>query len=228
MSVVIHRYFSHKAFKTSRTFQFILALWASITLIRGPLKFASGHRYHHKNSDMETDLHSPRHGFIRAYCIWIFSRDYDESKLAKVNDLRKFPELVFIERFYYLPSLILALCFYTLGGFNYLVWGTFVSTISSWHLTFFITSVFHTQGIARYNTGDDSKNIWWLSLITFGESWHNNHHFQMNSAELSSKSSEIDLGFMIIRFLEKLGLVYDVKRFDRSKIDVKEILILNK
>lgn len=112
VSVVLHRYFSHKAFRTSRIFQAILALIASLTLVRGPIRFASAHRYHHLHSDSTQDLHSPQHGFWWSYVGWLMSKEFNASTEARAKDLRKFPELVWLDRFYYLPSILLAMVFY--------------------------------------------------------------------------------------------------------------------
>lgn len=213
ISVVLHRYFSHRAFRTSRIFQFVLALVGSLTLIRGPIRFAAAHRYHHRHSDTERDLHSPRYGFLWSYVGWLMSDAFVTVAAQEAKDLRRFPELVWLDRFYWLPALLVFGLLYTVGGLHALVWGGLVSTLSAWHLAFFVTSVFHRVGHQNFDTGDDSRNHLGLALITMGEGWHNNHHQDMHSAQFSAKPSQPDPGFYGIWCLEKLGLIYDVKRF---------------
>lgn len=213
MSVVLHRYFSHKAFRTSRGFQFVLALIGSLTLIRGPIRFAAAHRYHHRHSDQPEDIHSPRDGFAWAYVGWLMSSRFAEVSSTGARDLRRFVELRVLDRLYWLPSVLLWLGLYAWGGLPALVWGGFVSTLSTWHLAFWITSVFHRVGRQDFDTGDDSRNHGGLALLTLGEGWHNNHHHHMQSAHLRAKPGQLDPGFWSIWCLEKLGLVYDVKRF---------------
>ena len=213
ISVVLHRYFSHKAFRTSRTFQFILALVGSLTLIRGPIRFAAAHRYHHRHSDTPQDLHSPRHGFLWSYVGWLMSDAFVTVASQEAKDLRRFPELVWLDRFYWLPAVLVFDLLYTLGGLHALVWGGLLSTLSAWHLAFFVTSVFHRVGHQDFDTGDDSRNHLGLALITLGEGWHNNHHKDMHAASFAARPSQPDPGFYSIWCLEKLGLIYDVKRF---------------
>ncbi len=213
ISVVLHRYFSHKAFRTSRVFQLVLALIGSLTLVRGPIRFAAAHRYHHRHSDTPQDIHSPDDGFLWSYVGWLMSEAFVEVSAREAKDLRRFPELVWLDRFYWLPAVLLFVLLYQAGGLHALVWGGFVSTLSAWHLAFFVTSVFHRVGQQDFNTGDDSRNHFGLALITMGEGWHNNHHADMHAAQMGAHVGQPDFGFYSIWCLEKLGLIYDVKRF---------------
>lgn len=219
ITVSLHRYFCHKAFRTSRFFQMVLALHGSLSLIRGPIRFASAHRYHHLHADTPEDLHSPQHGFWWSYVGWLMSKDFDTHTRDRVRDLRKFPELVWLDRCYWLPALLVAVTFYLVWGLEGLVWASLVSTLTTWHLAFFVTSVFHRIGDQDFETDDRSGNHLGLALLTLGEGWHNNHHRDMYSAQLGFKISQPDPGYWVIWLLEKTGLIWDVKCFDAQRFE---------
>jgi stearoyl-CoA desaturase (delta-9 desaturase) len=207
-----HRYFSHRSFKTSRPMQFALACLANLSLMRGPLTWASHHRYHHKVADTEDDLHSPRQrGFWFSHCLWFASREYDETKLIDVKDLEKFPELVFINRHYYLPAYTLALVLYLAGGWPWFAWGFLASTVLAWHCIFMINSGAHRFGQRRFGTADDSRNNLLLAVLLLGEGWHNNHHHYMHSARQGFRWWEIDLTYYGLWALSKVGLIWDLQ-----------------
>ena len=210
-----HRYFSHRAFKTSRTFQFLLALGAQSALQKGVLWWAANHRFHHKNSDTPLDPHSAKQrGFWWAHVGWITAEDYDGTNLDLVGDLAKYPELRLLNRpgIQMLPAVPLALALLLAGGLPAFVWGFLVSTVMLWHGSFAINSLSHLIGRRRYPTGDDSRNNWALALLTTGEGWHNNHHHYMSSANQGFRWWEIDVTFYVLRLFERCGLVWDLRR----------------
>ena len=210
-----HRYFSHRAFKTSRAFQFLLALGAQSALQKGVLWWAANHRFHHKNSDTPLDPHSAKQrGFWWAHVGWITAEDYDGTNLDLVGDLAKYPELRLLNRpgIQMLPAVPLALALLIAGGLPAFVWGFLVSTVLLWHGSFAINSLSHLIGRRRYPTGDDSRNNWALALLTTGEGWHNNHHHYMSSANQGFRWWEIDVTFYLLRLLERCGLVWDLRR----------------
>jgi len=207
-----HRYFSHRAYSTSRAFQFVLAFMSQTTTQKSVIWWASKHRHHHLHSDTEHDVHSPRHtGFIYSHLGWIFSRRHDAPDLAKVADLTRYPELMWLHKFEILPGLILAgLCF-LLAGWSGFVVGFLWSTVLVYHGTFCINSLAHVSGSKRYVTGDDSRNNWLLAVITMGEGWHNNHHAYQSSVRQGFKWWEFDPTYYLLRALSWLGLVWDLK-----------------
>ncbi len=210
-----HRYFSHRAFKTSRAFQFLLALGAQSSLQKGVLWWAANHRYHHKHSDTPLDPHSAKQrGFLWAHVGWITAEDYDRTNLELVGDLAKYSELRALNRpgVQMLPAVPLALALLALGGLPALVWGFLVSTVMLWHGSFAINSLSHLIGRRRYATGDDSRNNWALALLTTGEGWHNNHHHYQSSANQGFRWWEIDVTFYVLRLFERCGLVWDLRR----------------
>jgi stearoyl-CoA desaturase (delta-9 desaturase) len=207
-----HRYFSHRAYSTSRAFQFLLALAAQSTAQKSVLWWAAKHRHHHLHSDAEDDVHSPRHkGFLYSHVGWIFARRHDKADLARVPDLARYPELRLLHKLELLPAAALAiLCFIT-AGWSGLVVGFFWSTVLVYHATFCINSLAHMSGSTRYVTGDDSRNNWLLAVITMGEGWHNNHHAFQSSVRQGFRWWEIDLTYYLLLALSWLGLVWDLK-----------------
>jgi stearoyl-CoA desaturase (delta-9 desaturase) len=222
---VLHRYFSHKTYRTSRAGQFLLALWAGTTVQRGPLWWAFHHRHHHQHSDGEEDAHSPHvHGFWWSHIGWITSRRNFPTDYSKVRDLAKFPELVFLNRFDALVPAAFALAVWGLGWlleiyapglgtdrWQMLVWGFFVSTTALFHGTSCINSLAHIIGRRRFATTDSSRNSFLLSLVTLGEGWHNNHHRYQGATRNGFYWWEIDPTYYALKALSWTGLIRDLK-----------------
>lgn len=208
-----HRYFSHRAYATSRTFQFILAFLTQSTAQKSVLWWAAKHRHHHLHSDTEQDVHSPRHkGFVYSHVGWIFYRQHDATDLVKVSDFASYPELLWLHRFELLPAFVIAgLCF-LIGGWSGLVVGFLWSTVLLYHATFCINSLAHVRGRKRYVTGDDSRNNWLLALLTMGEGWHNNHHAYQSSARQGFRWWEVDVTYYALVALSWLGIVWDLRK----------------
>ena len=190
-----HRFFSHKTFKTSRAFQFILAYLATSSAQMGPIWWASHHRHHHKYTDEIEDPHTPTlKGFFWAHVGWIMSPSNVPTKEEYVGDLKRFPELRFLDKYHYLAPFSMAVSLFALGeymalnhsqygtnGIELLMWGFFVSTVILYHATFTVNSVCHVFGYRTYDTKDGSVNNWLVAILTLGEGWHNNHHAFPNS-----------------------------------------------
>ena len=207
-----HRYFSHRAYSTSRVFQFILAVMSQSTAQKSVVWWASKHRHHHLHSDTEVDVHSPRHtGFLYSHLGWIFSRKHDQADLIKVGDLTRYPELMWLHRYELVPPLVLAVLCYAVGGWPGLIVGFFWSTVLVYHGTFCINSLAHVRGSQRYLTADDSRNNWLLAIFTMGEGWHNNHHAYQSSVRQGFRPWEIDPTFYLLKGLASLGVVWDLK-----------------
>lgn len=219
-----HRYFSHRTFKTSRFGQFMLAVAGNSCVQRGPLWWAAHHRKHHRYSDQPQDVHSPiQHGVAWAHCGWFTTRPNYATDVSQVKDLAKFPELCFLDRHDALVPLILALSMFGLGAlleavapqlgtgpWQMFVWGFLISTVVLYHAVYTINSFAHLVGSRRYETKDDSRNNWFLALLTFGEGWHNNHHRYPGSVRQGFYWWEIDLTYYGLRVMEKLGLIWDL------------------
>jgi stearoyl-CoA desaturase (delta-9 desaturase) len=206
-----HRYFAHRAYRTSRVFQFVLAFLSQSSAQKSVLWWASKHRHHHLNSDTEADVHSPRHrGFIYSHFGWIFARSSDTTDLVKIADFARYPELMWLHKYELVPPFALALLCYAIGGWPGLV-GFFWSTVLVYHATFCINSLAHVRGRRRYVTADDSRNNWLLAIFTMGEGWHNNHHAYQSSVRQGFRCWEIDPTFYILKMLSLFGLVWDLK-----------------
>jgi stearoyl-CoA desaturase (delta-9 desaturase) len=224
-----HRYFSHKAFRTSRAMQFAFAVLGAASVQRGPLWWAAHHRHHHRHADTALDIHSPRHGFWRSHMGWFLTPRNFATNHAAIKDLTRFPELRWLDRFDILVPVLLAVSLYALGslleskvpalqtsGPQLLIWGFFISTVVLFHITVTINSLAHRWGRRRFATNDDSRNNWLLALLTFGEGWHNNHHHYPGSARQGFKWWEIDLTYYGLRLLSWLGLVWELKSMPAS------------
>ena len=207
-----HRYFSHRAFATSRAFQFVLALIAQSTFQKSVLWWAAKHRHHHQHSDMLEDVHSPRHtGFLYSHLGWIFARRHDTADLATIPDLARYPELRWLHRHEAVPGIVLAALCWAVAGWSGLVVGFLWSTVLVYHATFCINSLAHVLGTQRYVTGDDSRNNLTLAIATMGEGWHNNHHAFQSSARQGFRWWEIDLSFYILQMLSLVRVVSGLK-----------------
>jgi stearoyl-CoA desaturase (delta-9 desaturase) len=220
-----HRYFSHRTYRTSRLFQFLLALLGTSAAQQGPLWWAAHHRYHHKYSDTHNDVHSPSiQGFWWSHVGWILAPENQKTKYDLVPDLARFPELRFLDKFYLLPPLVLALSLWVSGvvltsylpalktsGFQLLVWGFFVGTVLLYHSTFSVNSLTHIFGRRRFETKDNSRNCWPIAIITMGEGWHNNHHYYPSSERHGFRWWEIDISHYVLRLLCWMRIVWDLR-----------------
>ena len=228
-----HRYFSHRSFQTSRPMQFIFGVIGASSVQRGPIWWAAHHRHHHVASEQPEDPHSPvQHGFWHSHTAWFLTKEHFGTDQRRVRDLLRYPELRFLDRFDIVVPVLLAVGLFMLGGWlertapelgtsagQMLVWGFFISTVVLYHATFTINSLAHRWGSRRYATRDDSRNNFWLALITFGEGWHNNHHHYPASARQGFFWWEIDMTYYVLRMLAALGLVWDLKPVPKARRD---------
>lgn len=220
-----HRYFAHKAFRTSRPVQFLFAVMGAAAVQRGPLWWAAHHRHHHAHADDPDDVHSPhRRGFWWSHTGWFLCRANFRTRAELVREWLVFPELRFLDRYDGLVPLLLALGLFGLGewlawqvpdwhtnGPQLLVWGFVISTIALYHATYAVNSLAHVWGWRRYATRDDSRNNAFLALLTLGEGWHNNHHHYPAAARQGFYWWEFDPTWYLLRLMASLGLVWDIK-----------------
>jgi stearoyl-CoA desaturase (delta-9 desaturase) len=214
-----HRYFSHRAYKTSRAFQFLLGCLGCSALQKGPLWWAAQHRHHHRTSDTPADRHSPvSHSLWQSHIGWVFSADSTATDERAVRDLSRYAELRWLDRCHGLPALGLAGLCWLLGGWSGLVWGFCVSCLLSHHASFLVNSLCHLVGRRRYATADASRNNWLVALLTLGEGWHNNHHHYQSSANQGFFWWEVDVSYYLIRLLGWVRLVWDIRRPPRARL----------
>ena len=208
-----HRYFSHRAFKTSRVFQFMLAFLGCTSMQKGPLWWASHHRGHHRHTDTLEDPHSPVvRTFWWSHIGWLLVPDYDETKMSAVHDWSSYPELRWLNRLQWLPGVLVAGLCWLIDGWSGVLWGFLLCTVLLFHATFLVNSVCHLWGSRRYATADASRNNWWVALFTLGEGWHNNHHHYQSSARQGFFWWEIDVSYYLIKLMGFIGLVWDIRK----------------
>lgn len=220
-----HRYFSHRAFKTNRFWQFIFAILGSSAAQRGPLWWATHHRQHHQVADQAEDQHSPvQHGFLWSHIGWFLSSRNYYYNPERVKDLARYPELIFLDRHDTLVPISLAVILFLVGvflqhtypelgtsGLQLLIWGFCLSTIAVFHTTVSINSISHRYGKRRFNTTDNSRNSLLLALLTLGEGWHNNHHHYPATAKQGFMWWEIDITYYLLKLLEKLHIISELR-----------------
>ncbi len=228
-----HRYFSHRAFRTSRGMQFMFGLLGASSGQRGPLWWAANHRVHHAHSDKPADVHSPvQHGLWWSHMGWFLAYNQLSTNLKRIKDFARYPELRFLDRFDALVPLVLAISLFLFGawlgkvypnlgtnGWQMLVWGFVVSTVALWHGTFTINSLAHRFGSRRYATSDDSRNNLLLALLTLGEGWHNNHHQYSSSARQGFRWWEVDITYYLLRGLQFCGIIWDIRPVPASVLN---------
>ena len=219
-----HRYFSHRAFKTNRLVQFFGGFVACSAGQRGPLWWAAHHRLHHRHSDTDKDVHSPKtNSLLWSHTLWFMTDFALPTFLKEIPDWLKFPELRFINRYDWIPFVMLGGACYALGEWSFfstltgmnglmtLTWGFIIPTILLYHATFAVNSLTHIWGKQRFETGDESRNNSLVALFTFGEGWHNNHHYFPGSARQGFFKGEYDFTYYGLKLMSFFGLVHDLR-----------------
>jgi stearoyl-CoA desaturase (delta-9 desaturase) len=218
VGIVYHRYFSHRAFKTSRPMQFVLALLGTLCFQKGPLWWARTHRDHHRYADTPKDLHSPKlQGLFYSHFVWFQEERHQDTDYARIDDYARFPELRVLDdwRVYFPINLVAVAGLGMAFGLEGVVWGGSVSTVVCYQLAHAIQSISHYGGgYRRCPSRDESRNHIAIGLLTLGE-WHNNHHYAPRSARQGFAWWEIDVQYGVLRVLAAMGLIWDL-RFPRD------------
>ena len=218
-----HRYFSHRSYRLGRLGHFLMALLAQTSGQKGVLWWAAQHREPHRHSDDEQDVDSPwQRGFWWSHAGWILSNEHDAYETQKVADLARFPELRWLDRHHWVPTVAFAAIVFWAGGVGAFVWGYIIATVLLYHCTFSINSLAHLFGSRRFDTPDHSRNNWLQALITFGEGWHNNHHFSMGSCRQGLRWWELDITYALLKVMAALGMVRDLRPFRIPTARVQE------
>jgi fatty-acid desaturase len=218
-----HRLLTHRGYKTPRWIEYFLSICGTLALEGGPIDWVATHRLHHQNTDKEGDPHSPRDGGFWAHMGWILTgktmRSNERELMRYVPDLRTSKFHTWISRWHWVPLTVLAIVLFAVGGWRFLLWGVFLRTVFGLHSTWLVNSATHMWGRQRFDTHDDSRNSFWVALLTFGEGWHNNHHAHPQSARHGLKWYEIDPNWYGIMVLRLFRLARDVKSYCKEARD---------
>ncbi|MGA7886223.1 MAG: fatty acid desaturase [Acidobacteriaceae bacterium] len=210
-----HRLLTHRGYRVPKWLEYVLAVCGTMALEGGPIFWVGLHRIHHQLSDHEGDPHTPHDGGWWAHAGWIMAGDAlnaETDTMARyVPDLMKDKFYVWLSKYHYVPLIIAAFILLAIGGWPAVLWGIFLRTTLGLHATWLVNSATHMWGSRRFQTRDDSRNNWWVALITGGEGWHNNHHAHPVSARHGLKWYELDVNYFGIWLLKKVGLAKEIK-----------------
>lgn len=205
-----HRLHTHRGYKVPKPLEYFFALCGTLALEGGPIFWVATHRIHHQFSDKEGDPHSPRDGSWWAHILWMVLGEPMHNDTARMSkyapDLARDPFYRWLNTYHWLPLTLSGIALLAIGGWSWVLWGVFARVTFGWHVTWAVNSATHLWGGRRFETRDDSRNLWWVALLSFGEGWHNNHHAYPTSARHGLAWYELDITWMQIRLLEKLGV----------------------
>jgi fatty-acid desaturase len=209
-----HRLLTHRGYKVPKFIEYWLTIWATMALEGGPIAWVGTHRVHHQFSDKHGDPHTPNDGAWWAHIGWVLFGEATHNNVEKMSkyapDLAKDPVHVWLTKWHWVPLATLGGILWIFGGWEMVLWGIFLRTTLGLHSTWLVNSATHMFGDRRWETRDMSRNSWWVALLTFGEGWHNNHHAHPASARHGLTWLEVDVTWMSIKLLEKLGLATKV------------------
>jgi sn-1 stearoyl-lipid 9-desaturase len=223
IGLAYHRLLTHRGFKTPKWLEYFLTFCGTFALQAGPISWVTTHRIHHAFTDMDQDPHSPRQGTYWSHIGWIFrgsAQEHDKATTRRYSpDLVKDKVHLLLEKYYSVPTIILGVILFVAGGWSMVLWGIFLRVVWGWHCTWLVNSATHLWGSRRFETRDDSRNNFLIAIMTWGEGWHNNHHAYPRSARHGLNWKEIDVNWMQITLLKKLGLAKDVYAYDLNAKD---------
>jgi len=211
ISMGYHRLHTHRSYKVPLWLDYFFAVCGTLTLEGGPIFWVATHRIHHQNSDQAGDPHSPRDGAFWSHMGWILFGETNHNNTRLMSryapDLAKFPFHVWLNNYHWVPILILTPILYLAGGLPMVLWANCLRIVFGLHATWLVNSATHMWGARRFATRDDSRNNWWVALISFGEGWHNNHHAHPTSARHGLAWYEFDPSWLLIKVLKAVGIV---------------------
>jgi fatty-acid desaturase len=230
IGMTYHRLLTHRGYQVPKWLEYVMATCATLALEGGPIFWVATHRVHHQMSDQEGDPHSPREGGWWAHTGWILwgsTLHMQTEVLGRYTpDLTKDRYMVWLSKYHWIPLVASGVLLFGLGwltggpvnAVGMLLWGAFMRVTLGLHSTWFVNSATHMWGSRRFETRDDSRNNWWVALISGGEGWHNNHHAHPVSAKHGQTWYEVDPNYYGIWLLSKLGLAKKIKlaKYDRD------------
>lgn len=214
ISLGYHRLHTHRSYRIPKVLEYFFAVCGASTLEGGPIFWVATHRIHHQKSDQEGDPHSPNEGAWWAHVGWILvgeAKHNDTRMMSRyAPDLSKDKFYVWLNNYHWVPVVVLATVLYAVGGLQFVLWGVCLRIVAGLHATWLVNSATHMWGSRRFATRDDSRNNWWVALLTFGEGWHNNHHAHPTSARHGLAWYEFDLSWIELKVLKFLGIAKSV------------------
>jgi stearoyl-CoA desaturase (delta-9 desaturase) len=214
ISMGYHRLHTHRSYKVPLWLEYFFALCGTLTLEGGPIFWVAVHRVHHQNSDQPGDPHSPRDGAWWAHIGWILFGETNHNNTRIMSkyapDLAKHRFYIWLNNYHWVPVTVLSIVTLLIGGWQILLWTQFFRIVFGLHATWLVNSATHMWGARRFATRDDSRNNWWVALMTFGEGWHNNHHAHPTSARHGLAWYEFDPSWLLIKVLKAFGLAKQI------------------
>jgi fatty-acid desaturase len=215
ISLGYHRLHTHRSYVVPKPLEYFFALCGSLTLEGGPISWVATHRIHHANSDKPGDPHSPHDGTFWSHVGWLIWGETMHNNTRACSkyapDLARQPYYVWLNNYHWVPAVAMALICLAIGGWPLVLWGVFVRIVFGWHATWLVNSATHLWGKRRFNTADDSRNNWWVAMITFGEGWHNNHHAHPTSARHGLAWYEFDPSWITLKVLRYFGIARNIR-----------------
>ncbi len=215
ISLGYHRLHTHRSYQVPIWLEYFFAICGTLTLEGGPIFWVAIHRIHHQKSDHPGDPHSPRDGAWWAHVGWIVlgnaTHNYTQKFAKYAPDLAKDRFYIWLSSYHWVPSVVLTAILYAIGGVPLVLWGICLRIVVGLHVTWLVNSATHMWGSRRFATRDDSRNLWWVALLTFGEGWHNNHHAHPTSARHGLAWYEFDISWISLKLLRALGIAKAIK-----------------
>ncbi|TFI51258.1 acyl-CoA desaturase [Mastigocladus laminosus UU774] len=213
-----HRLLTHRSLHLPKWLEYAIATVGALALQGGPIFWVAGHRLHHLHTeDTEKDPYSSQRGFWWSHMLWLF---YPRAEFFNYEIYRKFapdldrePFYRWLNRYFLLLQIPVAILLYALGGWSFIIYGVFLRAVLLWHSTWLINSASHLRGYRHFQVNDNSRNLWWAALLTYGEGWHNNHHAYPNVAKAGLQWWEVDMTWWAIKILKTLGLAKKIVMF---------------
>jgi stearoyl-CoA desaturase (delta-9 desaturase) len=210
ISMGYHRLLTHRSYKVPVLLEYFFAVCGASTLEGGPIFWVATHRIHHQKSDQPGDPHTPRDGAWWAHVGWILFGEAKHNNTQLMSkyapDLARHKFYVHLNNWHWMPTVLLAVLLYAVGGLPMMLWGVCLRIVVGLHATWLVNSATHLWGGRRFSTRDDSRNNWWVALLTFGEGWHNNHHAHPTSARHGLAWYEFDPSWILIKVLKAFGV----------------------
>jgi len=215
ISMGYHRLHTHRSYKVPLWLEYFFAICGTLTLEGGPIFWVGVHRLHHQLSDQPGDPHSPRDGAFWSHIGWILWGEVNHNNTRVMSkyapDLAKHKFYVWLNNYHWVPSVVLGAIVLAVGGVDMFLWAMCFRIVFGLHATWAVNSATHMFGRRRFAIRDDSRNTWWIAIISFGEGWHNNHHAHPTSARHGLAWYEFDPSWLLIRSLRFFGLAKNVR-----------------